>query len=277
MLRSVWAKQGLSSRGQLRRLLRFAKTAVILGQGEVQRTFFGARLQGSFQYGNGLLRVSLLLKARSDPEQRLGVSLFRDADIGEEADHGSVILSREVGVHQSRSGDIIRMIELQGSPEPHPGFLHLSQREMGESPLLSEDALLGVLGDAGFDYVPDCGQRRAVQDLEIHRCETVLSCCRITYRNIEYVVPDGLLLQRQFLACHQRTRRIKLLHADLIFDFTSAAGGCRHSKVVLYFQFFAQAGSRVLRRSPDLIHNLEVGIRRQSWSAIGCRSELDST
>src|SRR5882724_6964567 len=81
-----------------------------------------------------------------------------------------------------------------------------------------------------------------------------------------FCLVDGLLLQRQFLACHQRTRRIKLLHADLIFDFTSAAGGCRHSKVVLYFQFFAQAGSRVLRRSPDLIHNLEIGIRRQSWS-----------
>src|SRR6266850_3082582 len=161
MLRSVWAKQGLSPHRQLRGFSGIAEGAVILGQGEVQRTFFGARLQGSFQYGNGLLRVSLLLKARSDPEQRLGVSLFRDAGIGEEADHGSVILSREVGVHQSRSGDIIRMIELQGSPEPHPGFLHLSQREMGESPLLIKDALLGVLGDAGLDYIPDFWEGRA--------------------------------------------------------------------------------------------------------------------
>src|SRR5882724_7019458 len=131
----VWAQIGLSSHLQLLGLLGIAFSSIVLGQGEVQRTLFGARQQGGLENGNGLLRVSLLLKTRSDQEKRFGIGLFRDTGIGEEADYGGVVLSREVGINQPRTGDIIRMIELQGAPEPHAGFLHVSKRQIGESPL----------------------------------------------------------------------------------------------------------------------------------------------
>src|SRR5438552_2460797 len=95
------------------------------------------------------------------------------------------------------------MIQLQRATKPDASLVILAQSPITKSPLLVENALLGVLGNSRLKHIPGFRLGRGIPDFEIHGSECTVLRLRIIHRDVQNIVAAGLLIERQLLSCYR--------------------------------------------------------------------------
>src|SRR5260370_19932948 len=164
------------------------------------------------------------------------------------------MLLGKVGVDKSGTGDVIGVVQLQSAAEPHARLVKLTQSPIAKSPLLIENTLSGVLGDARLEYVPRFGPGRRIENFEVHGCETAVLVLRIIHGDVQNIAAAGWLLDRSLLPGHQWSGSVELFPADFVFDLGSTAGSGGPSQSPFPGQCLFNIFSRIPRRPPDLAY-----------------------
>src|SRR5260370_13898725 len=175
------------------------------------------------------------------------------------------MLLGKVGVDETGTGDVIGVVQLQSAAEPHARLVKLTQSPIAKSPLLIENTLFGVLGDARLEYVPRFGPGRRIENFEIHGCETAVLVLRIIHGDVQNIAAAGLLLERKLLPGHQGSGSVELFPADFVFDLGSTAGSGGPSESLFHVQFLSKIFARIPGPRPNLLDDLNVGALDDSW------------
>ena len=137
------------------------------------------------------------------------------------------------------------MIQLQRATKPDASLVILAQSPITKSPLLVENALLGVLGNSRLKHIPGFRLGRGIPDFEIHGSECTVLRLRIIHRDVQNIVAAGLLIERQLLSCYQRASCVELFTIDFVFDLGGTARSGGPAECVFHIHFLPEIFARI--------------------------------